>query len=157
MCYTTLCACWSVLFMLLNVFFLSSLYTMASQSKVTSWFATFWPCNLSQLPSCSCFNSFITHIFPDLIKQLLISGQFGTSRNWICNCQLHIYHVLYMWVQLKPKIQQTEPDKRQHDRPPSCVIAQQYSWTFFISLGFHFQKHHSMRVKKTLLFNLFPY
>jgi hypothetical protein len=44
---------------------------------------------------------------------------------------------------LESKFQNTpEPDRVQHDRTASCVIAQQYSSATFVSLCFHYRKEN---------------
>jgi len=41
---------------------------------------------------------------------------------------------------LNPNSNTMECDRRKHNSPASCVIAQQYSSTTFVSLGFHSHK-----------------
>jgi hypothetical protein len=143
--------------MLLKVFFLSSLYTAASQSQVTSQFPTFWPCNMSQPPPVPVLTVLLDRYSPTQLSNCYFPDNSTQAVIGYTYCQLYMYHVLYKWVQLKPKLQHTETDKRQHDRPASCVIAQLYSWTSFVSLGSHLERHLSLRFKKTWLFNFFLY
>jgi len=45
-----------------------------------------------------------------------------------------------------------KPDRPQHDRPAICVITQQYSSTFFVSLSFSSRKERfGMRFKKVII------
>jgi len=65
----------------------------------------------------------------------------------MANC-IHAHNT----VQLKPKLQNMEPDRPQLDRPADCVIAQQYSSATFSHCALIPARKKLARVSKVLLF-----